>query len=237
MFSHTYRNSLKENEFFLATKTRFLDLIKQLLSSSSLSPSLSSSNSEKSIIEIDVICFGVGSLKESKSSRLQLAFISLLIDDSIWNCEAFSKNNVTFKLNKHVYDPLLEKSDESQLSNFNWNLIQTDIGGKWNVDPKKLTIAFMPHCEKFLYHNFLENNWHLLSECMNSNQNVNSNQQQKNSIPTFASNSLIPILLIGNSFENYRLQTPNSQQPKWMNGTQNKHKHKQYLTIKFFFFF
>jgi hypothetical protein len=101
--------------------------------------------------EMNIICFGLGSIDDNLSSRYQLALLLLLIDDI--------KLLFKIKINQvEFYDPifsqidknLLEKKLKFQISNENVKCMH---------QLESLTLFYMPHCGKALYNNLLYSNW------------------------------------------------------------------------------
>ncbi|ORX98484.1 hypothetical protein K493DRAFT_406578 [Basidiobolus meristosporus CBS 931.73] len=93
----------------------------------------------------DIICYGVGSFEQSRTSQFQLGLILLL------------RELLQFKGKLHSYDPVLTEIDLEVLQHYGIELIKTNEQAKRSVSGP--TLFYMPHCGKTLYNNLLASNW------------------------------------------------------------------------------
>jgi hypothetical protein len=102
---------------------------------------------------VEIICYGVGSMDDSMTSRHQLSLILAIIYQIMQSGLIDKINYVEF------YDPVFNKADEI--------LIESKLGYKISSKNEKcmrtvndcLTLFYMPHCPKALYNNLLYANW------------------------------------------------------------------------------
>ena len=95
---------------------------------------------------IEVICFGLGSIDDSLSSRYQLALLQLVI-------EGLPVGKLSF------FDPVFNAADKKLLAeSYKFNLLDANSQCMHRVS-KTTTIFYMPHCGKALYNNLLYSNW------------------------------------------------------------------------------
>nr|XP_018916369.1 PREDICTED: SRR1-like protein [Bemisia tabaci] len=97
-----------------------------------------------------ILCYGIGSIAASVTSRFQLALVLLL--------------KKRFQANVSVYDPIFSDLDKVLLNKFDLHV----IAGPDNVKPEvnAETLVIFPHVPKELIENFLQVNWQRnLSKC------------------------------------------------------------------------
>ena len=101
--------------------------------------------------EMNIICFGLGSIDDNLSSRYQLALLLLLIDD----IKSLFKINIKLV---EFYDPIFSQIDKSLLEKkFKFQISNENL--KCMHQLESLTMFYMPHCGKSLYNNLLYSNW------------------------------------------------------------------------------
>ncbi|KAK9719973.1 hypothetical protein K7432_004456 [Basidiobolus ranarum] len=93
----------------------------------------------------DIICYGVGSFEQSRTSQFQLGLVLLL------------RESLKIKGKMYSYDPVLTKIDLEVLQHYDIELIKVNEQAKRKVTA--LTLFYMPHCGKTLYNNVLASNW------------------------------------------------------------------------------
>ncbi|RWS16712.1 hypothetical protein B4U79_00769 [Dinothrombium tinctorium] len=101
----------------------------------------------------DLICYGLGSFRDSRCSRYQLAFFVLLKD-------AINYRNIS------IYDPIFTCYEKHILSShYHIDVISENDRCKRCVQ-NGCSLFFMPHCDKILFNNLLWANWN--SMCLNN---------------------------------------------------------------------
>lgn len=93
----------------------------------------------------DIVCYGIGSIQESKNAQFQFVLAILLRD------------LLKIPGTMYIYDPVFTDLDKEVCKNYDMELIETNEQGKRTVD--KPTLFYMPHCGKTLYSNTLSVNW------------------------------------------------------------------------------
>jgi hypothetical protein len=112
---------------------------------------------------MNLICYGIGSIDDSFTSRFQLALLLLIVDELSADKSLVDQIGIV-----ELYDPVFNKADRL--------LIQEKLGFclsarneqcMRSVEPHALTLFYMPHCPKSLYNNILYSNW-----CMSGLQSI-----------------------------------------------------------------
>ncbi|KAJ1926659.1 sensitivity to red-light reduced protein [Tieghemiomyces parasiticus] len=101
-------------------------------------------NEEKGPVPHDIVCYGLGSFIECRESRLQLAFILHL------------RTALKITGRVHVYDPVLGALERAALEAQDCCPLMENEQCRRIVD--RATLFYMPHCEKFMYHNLVAAN-------------------------------------------------------------------------------
>ncbi|KAI9202329.1 uncharacterized protein BJ171DRAFT_514724 [Polychytrium aggregatum] len=94
--------------------------------------------------DLDIVCYGIGSLAGSRISQLQFALCLLLH-------EIYSFRHL------YIFDPIMSEMDRAIADHFNLTVIDTNERGKRTVS--RPTLFYMPHCGAALYNNVLWANW------------------------------------------------------------------------------
>lgn len=116
---------------------------------------------------INLICYGLGSIDNNLCSRYQLALFLLIIDEinkfSIMNCSNEKINNNETKLNINLvefYDPVFNQNDKILLTDyFHFKLATKNEKCFKSIEKNALNLFYMPHCGKAMYNNLLYSNW------------------------------------------------------------------------------
>jgi hypothetical protein len=90
------------------------------------------------------LALGLGSLRDSRSAQVQLAFFLLVCD------------RVQIK-HREAYDPISTEIEVKVLEHFGIQSLTENRRGAHTLDHH--TFVFMPHCAKTLYERFLRANW------------------------------------------------------------------------------
>jgi hypothetical protein len=108
----------------------------------------------------NIICYGIGSIDDSFTSRFQLALLLLVIDELNETTLIEQVSHVEF------YDPVFNKADRILLEEKLGFTISKENEQclkqvQWNGDLNSYipTLFYMPHCPKSLYNNLLYSNW------------------------------------------------------------------------------
>ena len=117
---------------------------------------------DSGVDEINIICYGLGSIYDNFSSRYQFALLLLLIDEI-----DILKQDINSKLFLKVvqlYDPVFNQTDKYLLRNvYKFNVSEQNYQCFCSVDVNniinRLNLFYMPHCGKALYNNLLFSNW------------------------------------------------------------------------------
>jgi len=96
--------------------------------------------------EIQVLCLGLGSPMESRSSVAQLILLLSVCDDL-----KISHEKVT------LFDPHFSQEDIQGLLDIGFCVPTENQRGKYTLEHR--TLAFLPHCGIELYENLLRSNW------------------------------------------------------------------------------
>ncbi|KAJ3266483.1 hypothetical protein HDU77_000583 [Chytriomyces hyalinus] len=100
---------------------------------------------EKPVIKgIDCVCYGIGSISESRISQHQLAFLILLHEEHQF-------------ANVECFDPVFSELDGEVLKSFGMTQIVNNERAKRSISQE--TLFFMPHCGHTMYSNVLASNW------------------------------------------------------------------------------
>ncbi len=108
---------------------------------------------------LNIVCYGIGSMDDSFTSRFQLALLLLIIDELKETKLVDAVSRVEF------YDPVFNKADRILLQESLGFMIspeneqclkQVESGQDSSFIP---TLFYMPHCPKSLYNNLLYSNW------------------------------------------------------------------------------
>ncbi|KAI0831092.1 hypothetical protein BC628DRAFT_1415653 [Trametes gibbosa] len=94
----------------------------------------------------DVLCLGLGSPASSRDARAQLAFLLAACDDL-----SIDRSKVS------VYDPVFVEDDMRLFSQLGVTPLPENRRASYGL--RSPTIAFMPHCDLYLYENLLRENW------------------------------------------------------------------------------
>lgn len=119
--------------------------------------------SNDSIENMNFICYGLGSVYESLSSRYQLALLLLLLDHiNQYNLESKKRK---FKIDLvEFFDPVLNSIDKKLLTSiYGFKIADSNTKCMKKIDSNHaestLTLFYMPHCPNALYNNLLYANW------------------------------------------------------------------------------
>ncbi|XP_039627685.1 SRR1-like protein [Polypterus senegalus] len=97
-------------------------------------------------LELDCVCYGLGSFSSSHSSLYQLALLLLILDLlQIPTQRCF------------IYDPMFSPEDISILEGYRMNVLPENEEGKRLAT--RPTLFYLMHCGKALYNNLLWRNW------------------------------------------------------------------------------
>ncbi|KAI8927728.1 hypothetical protein BC831DRAFT_451374 [Entophlyctis helioformis] len=94
--------------------------------------------------KLDCVCYGIGSIAESKLAQFQFALLLLMIRDLEFG-------------QVHMYEPMMTAAEAEFAVSRGITIIPENENGKRLV--ANHTLFYMPHCEGFLYSNVLEANW------------------------------------------------------------------------------
>ncbi|EJD05994.1 uncharacterized protein FOMMEDRAFT_145329 [Fomitiporia mediterranea MF3/22] len=93
-----------------------------------------------------ILCLGLGSPTESAQARFQFCFL-LELRDKIFSSQVRIR----------AFDPVFSTVDILLLTSLGAQILPDNKEGKYEFDGP--TLAFMPHCDRELYENFLQANW------------------------------------------------------------------------------
>lgn len=96
--------------------------------------------------DVDVVVYGLGSIRTDSVSRKQLSFIIML------------RQKLSLSGEFLCFDPIL-KEDEYALMKEHFNIDQIGVNEECARQVSKPTLAFMPHCDLPMYNNLLWANW------------------------------------------------------------------------------
>ncbi|KAM6964944.1 SRR1-like protein, partial [Aplochiton taeniatus] len=97
-------------------------------------------------LELDCVCYGLGSFSSCVSARYQLALLLLLLDAlqiPVQECR--------------VYDPVFSSGEREVLRELGFTVLTENEEGKRLVS--RPTLFYLIHCGKALYNNLLWKNW------------------------------------------------------------------------------
>jgi hypothetical protein len=104
---------------------------------------------------IQIVCYGLGSVDDSISSRYQFAFLLLIIE--LLEEMLFDLSSIEF------YDPSFTQVDKVLLREvYKFRLIDHNELCMRNVQQMN-SLIYMPHCDKEFYNNLLYSNWSISS--------------------------------------------------------------------------
>ncbi|KAJ1966295.1 hypothetical protein IWQ62_002461 [Dispira parvispora] len=93
----------------------------------------------------DIVCYGIGSLAHNRDSKLQFLFLRSLV------------SSLQIPGHVYIYDPVFKPVEIAVCDAYHIEWIND------NEECKRLvhdtTLFYMPHCEKFMYHNLFQANW------------------------------------------------------------------------------
>lgn len=98
-------------------------------------------------IKMQMVIYGIGSIKLYEPPRLQLSLAILMRRDFSWIG------------NIEVFDPILSATESRVLEALGCSVMSINEHGR--REALKPTMFFMPHCEAELYNNLLQANWKL----------------------------------------------------------------------------
>ena len=133
-----------------------------------------SKSTQNSRDNVELLSYGIGNFTTCPIARYQLSFLIVLREKLQDKCTSCS-----------VYDPMFSKNDLEVLDKIDFSVIAENEEGKRQCSVP--TVAFMPHCGKALYNNFVWKNLHSGPDC-----------------------TLRNVILIGNSFSRMIERTPKS---------------------------
>ncbi|KAG2179526.1 hypothetical protein INT44_006373 [Umbelopsis vinacea] len=142
------KNVVKDiSEWTVQDVVNLLDRRREALLDSSFYTDLLVMLQEKVVAESphDIVCYGVGSIQESKSAQYQFV-LALLMRDLLKLPGAL-----------YIYDPIFTELDVKVCDHYNMEVIKDNEYCRRTVE--KPTLFYMPHCGKSLYSNALEANW------------------------------------------------------------------------------
>lgn len=97
-------------------------------------------------IKMQMVIYGIGSIKLYEPPRLQLSLAILMRRDFSWIG------------NIEVFDPILSATESRVLEALGCSVMSINEHGR--REALKPTMFFMPHCEAELYNNLLQANWY-----------------------------------------------------------------------------
>jgi hypothetical protein len=112
-----------------------------------------------------VLALGLGSVKDSRASQLQLAFLLLVCeklekehggdgDDATGSSSTIDQKQA---IQVEAYDPIFDEEDSKLLKSFQIAPLLVNVQGRYAC--QEATFVYMPHCTKTLYENLLRSNW------------------------------------------------------------------------------
>ena len=114
---------------------------------------LSGGEQQQCAVDVDVLCYGLGSVDDIHSSRHQLALLLLVLD------ELRKTLGVRVQL-VECFDPMFSRVDVHLLrSQCGFRVPEANERCVRRLDDSHLTVAYMPHCGRALYNNLLYANW------------------------------------------------------------------------------
>ncbi|KAH8556981.1 SRR1-domain-containing protein [Umbelopsis sp. PMI_123] len=141
------KNFVDISEWTVQDVVQVLDRRREALLDSNFYSELLSILQDKVVSESphDIVCYGVGSIQESKNAQYQF-ILALLMRDLIKLPGAL-----------YIYDPIFTELDIKVCEHYNTEIIKDNEHGRRTVEQR--TLFYMPHCGKSLYSNTLEANW------------------------------------------------------------------------------
>lgn len=99
----------------------------------------------------EIVCFGLGRIGESTSSRYQLALLLCLKE--------------LYQVKVYVYDPVFDNTEHLILKKFDCEILDQNVEGKYSIKTSGITLFYLPHCPKQLCNNLLWSNWGIQLSC------------------------------------------------------------------------
>uniref|UniRef100_A0A1B0DFG6 SRR1-like domain-containing protein n=1 Tax=Phlebotomus papatasi TaxID=29031 RepID=A0A1B0DFG6_PHLPP len=93
-----------------------------------------------------IVCLGLGHFAWCASARNQLAFITLIQEE-------LAIPEILFQ------DPAFTPGEIDILKTLGFDVIPGNLEGKFDTDPEKIYLFYLPHCPKQLTNNLLWQNW------------------------------------------------------------------------------
>ncbi|KAJ8327176.1 hypothetical protein QVD99_004972 [Batrachochytrium dendrobatidis] len=94
--------------------------------------------------ELDCVCYGLGSISDSKLAQFQFALLIIMIQE--------------LKFNRvYLFEPMLTQAESKFISLQGISIISENENGERKVHQK--TLFYMPHCPIMLYNNVIKSNW------------------------------------------------------------------------------
>ncbi|KAH6568933.1 hypothetical protein BASA60_008422 [Batrachochytrium salamandrivorans] len=94
--------------------------------------------------DLDCVCYGLGSISDSKLSQFQLALLILMMKE-------FKFTTVS------LFEPMITAAETAYMVSNGISIIQENEHGQRSINKK--TLFYMPHCQDVLYNNVLKANW------------------------------------------------------------------------------
>lgn len=99
--------------------------------------------------DVDLVCFGIGSVASSANAQYQCALL-LGLRQTI-------ENTLGVTVHACAFDPILGPQEKAALTKLHIKALDENHEGKWTA--KRTTIFFMVHCGAGLYNNVIWANW------------------------------------------------------------------------------